>query len=352
MSKSSPPEPPPLKFDDCLAVFVAFTTVNSLLYYWALNQKNYQFSFKKFRFSPPDAQANAASKKVVAYKPTTNAPESIDLGFTQTNFSTPKSKSQGASFPGGNLREPAPQNPTLPESSSLSDRTPSKTLSKPQAPEENTSLESAIDIAVASPTPTAPTPTPGVEFSDVPDGSWANRFIESLHQRNIVTGLPDRRFQPNKFATRAELAVLLQKVFDQENTANASNFKDLPANYWASDAIKKVSTTGLLKGYAKQDFRPDQPVTRAEVLVALATALKLKTPSSPDKTLQVFQDSDQVLDYAIAKVAAAKEAGLVAGYPKDKILVPNKPATRAEMAAMFYQALAISGKEEKISSRF
>lgn len=337
MSKSSPPEPPPLKFDDCLAVFVAFTTVNSLLYYWGLNQKNHQFSFKKFRFSPPDAQANTASKRFVAYKPTTNAPESIDLGFNQINVSDPKSQL------------PNPKQ-LLESSSSLSDRSPSKTLSKPQAPQENTSPEPAIDIAVASPTPTAPTPV--VEFSDVPNGSWANRFIESLHQRNIVTGLPDRRFQPNKFATRAELAVLLQKVFAQENSAEASNYKDLPANYWASDAIKKVSKTGLLKGYAKQDFRPDQPVTRAEVLVALATALKLKTPSSPDKTLQVFQDSDQVLKYAIAKVAAAKEAGLVAGYPKDKILVPNKPATRAEMAAMFYQALAISGKEEKISSRF
>ena len=352
MSKFSPPEPPPLKFDDCLAVFVAFTTVNSLLYYWALNQKNHQFSFKKFRFSPPDARANAASNDFVANKPTTNAPESIDLGLTETNVFHPKSKSQDASLPEGKLREPAPQNSQLPESSSLSDRSLSKKLPKLQVQQENTPLESAIDIAVSSPTPTAPSPTPVVEFSDVSNSSWANRFIESLHQRNIVAGLPDRRFQPNKFATRAELAVLLQKVFNQETSSNASNFKDLPANYWASDAINKVSKTGLLKGYAKQDFRPEQPVTRAEVLVALATALNLKVPSSPNKTLQVFQDSDQVLKYAIAKVAAAKEAGLVAGYPKDKILVPNKPATRAEMAAMFYQALAISGKEEKISSRF
>jgi hypothetical protein len=59
-------------------------------------------------------------------------------------------------------------------------------------------------------------------------------------------------------------------------------------------------------------------------LVVLATALKLKTPSVPVKSLQAFQDSDQVLNYALAKVAAAKEAGLVAGYPKDKILIPNK----------------------------
>ena len=353
MSKFSPPEPPPLKFDDCLAVFVAFTTVNSLLYYWALNHKNHQFSFKKFQFSPPDAQPNAASQEVVANKPITNVPESIDLGFTHINFSNPKSKSQDASFLRGNLHKTAPQNPNLlKSSSSLSDSNLSKRLSKSQVQQENISLESAIDIAVSSPSPTAPTPTPVVEFSDVPDSSWANRFIESLHQRHIVAGLPDRRFQPHKFATRAELAVLLQKVFNQENSSNASNFKDLPANYWASDAIKTVSKTGLLKGYTKQDFRPDQPVTRAEVLVALATALNLKIPSTPSKTLQVFQDSDQVLDYAIAKVAAAKEAGLVAGYPKDKILVPNKPATRAEMATMFYQALAISGKEQKISSRF
>lgn len=305
MSNSSPPEPPPLKFDDGIAAFVAF---------------------------------NSASEALRTAKPTTNAPESIDFGFIQINFSNAKSKTRPQHAVRGR------QNPKLVWSSSLTTISLSPRLSKPQAQKEKTSLASALEIADSTPTPTAPTPTPGVEFSDVTDGSWASPYIKLLKERSIVVGFPDGRFRPDRYATRAEFAAMLQKIFAKENKPSAIGFKDLSADYWASDAIKKVSKTGILKGYPAKDFRPDQPVTRAEVLVTLATALKLKTPLTPAKSLQVYLDGDQVLDYAQAKVAAAHEAGLVAGYTKEKLLVPNKPATRAELAAMLSQALELSGK--------
>ncbi|AFZ20653.1 S-layer homology domain-containing protein [Allocoleopsis franciscana] len=321
MSKFSPPDPPPLKLDNCITVFVAFTAINGLLYAWAAHKQNDPFSLKKLGASPPSPQPKSAPEGLAISKPTTTAPESSPLSLS-----------------------PSP-------SADLSRSRLSQQLPKPESTEEETSKASALDIALSKPKPAAPTPTSVVEFSDVPDNSWASRSIKFLNQRQIIAGLPDGSFRPNKFATRGEFATLLQKIFNQENGQSAINFKDLPADYWAEDAIKEVAQTGLLKGYPAQDFRPDQPVTRAEVLVALATALKLKTPSVPVKTLQAFQDSDQVLNYARAKVAAAKEAGLVAGYPKDKILVPNKPATRAEMATMVYQALAMSKNGEKLANR-
>lgn len=322
MSKLSPPDPPPLKLDNCITVFVAFTAINGLLYAWAANKQNDPLSLKKLGVSPPSPQPKSAPEGVTISKPTTTAPESSPLP----------------------LREPLSTD--APETSSALSR--SRLSQQGPKPE---STASDLDTNLAKPKPAAPTPTSVVEFSDVPDSSWASRFIKSLNQRQMIAGLPDGSFRPNKFATRGEFATLLQKVLNKENRQTAIKFKDLPADYWAEDAIKEVSQTGLLKGYPAQDFRPDQPITRAEVLVVLATALKLKTPSVPVKSLQAFQDSDQVLNYALAKVAAAKEAGLVAGYPKDKILIPNKPATRAEMAAMVYQALAISGNGEKIASR-
>jgi hypothetical protein len=328
MSKFSPPEPPPLKLDNCITVFVAFTAINGLLYSWAVNKQNGPFTLKKLGASPPSPQPKSVPEGLAISKPTTTAPESLPLPLMVS------------------LLTHVPETSAALSRSRLSQRLP-----KPESTQEDTSLASVPDIALSKPKPAAPTPTSVVEFSDVPDSSWASGFIKSLNQRQIIAGLPDGSFRPNKFATRGEFATLLQKVINKENRQSAINFKDLPADYWAGDAIKEVSQTGLLKGYPAQDFRPDQPVTRAEILVALATALKLKTPSIPVKTLQAFQDSDQVLNYALTKVAAAKEAGLVAGYPKDKILVPNKPATRAEMAAMFYQALSISGDGEKIANR-
>lgn len=325
MTKSSPPDPPPLKLNNCISIFVIFTTINSLLYYLALSKKNEKFSLKETESSPPSPQPKSVPEALPTQKPTATSPESLSVPLTAS-----KTKS-------------------APESSSIS---LNQQGSKPQASQKSSSPDSALDSAVSTPIPAAPTSTSTVEFSDVPANFWASPSITRLNKRNIMVGFPDRGFRPNQFATRAEFAVLLKKIFDSKNRQSAIVFQDLPTNYWASDAIQEVSKAGLLKGYPAKDFRPDQPVTRAEVLVALATALNLKTPSTPAKTLQVYQDGDQVIDYAIAKVAAAQEAGLVVGYPKEKLLVPNKPATRAEMAAMLYRALAKSGKEQKIGTRF
>jgi hypothetical protein len=294
MSNSAPFDTPPVKFNGCIAAFVA---------------------------------PNSASQGLPIQKPTTNAPESLVLPLTASLTTQ-----------------------ALSSSSLLTKSTQTQEDSKPKVAAENTSQVSALDIAVSTPIPAAPSPTPVVEFSDVSNNSWASRWIQRLKTRNIVVGFPDGRFRPERYATRAEFAAMLQKIFGKENSKSGKDFKDLTANYWASNAIKKVSKTGILKGYPAEDFRPDQPVTRAEVLVALATALNLKTSATPAKTLQVYLDGDQVLDYALAKVAAAQEAGLVAGYTKEKLLVPNKPATRAELAVMFSQALAIAEKGEKVST--
>lgn len=53
----------------------------------------------------------------------------------------------------------------------------------------------------------------------------------------------------------------------------ATNFTDVPADHWAAGAIRKVAELGLMKGDPGGTFRPDQPVTRAELAVVL---LRLK----------------------------------------------------------------------------
>lgn len=297
MSNSSPPEPPPAKIDDYIAVFVAFMTIGSLLsYYGALKRPNDRQSPKKLDDSPPQPQPKETLEELPTPKPIPIAPES----------------------------SPVPSSPSV--------TTPAPSSSS-----------SELDIAVSPPTPTAPSPTQAIEFSDVATSSWARSSIERLKQRNIVVGFPDRTFQPNRYATRGEFAAMLEKVFNRENNNSTQEFKDLPPDHWAVSAIYNIAKTGILKGYPAQDFRADQPITRAEALVALATALQLNIPSTPAKSLEVYLDSDQVLDYALPKVAAAQEAGFVTGYSKEKLLVPNKPATRAELATMLSHALEISG---------
>jgi len=53
----------------------------------------------------------------------------------------------------------------------------------------------------------------------------------------------------------------------------ASAFKDVPDSYWASSAIERAVKENLMGGYPDGTFKPDQPLTRAEMAVILSRLL-------------------------------------------------------------------------------
>ncbi|MEQ8964071.1 MAG: S-layer homology domain-containing protein [Coleofasciculus sp. C2-GNP5-27] len=305
MSPPSPPEPPsPLNLDEWIAILVTLTTIGGI-FYGVMGKEQKQQILQDLGFSPPSPQPDSTPESPKPTKPTPTTPELSDSEITSRR----EAKVQGSRGAGEQGR------PALP----TPEKTPSPTV-----------------------TPTPTTPTPSVEFSDVPDDFWAKKAIAALAQRDIVVGFPQGEFKPQRFATRGELAAMLQQLFEPKPKQRAIAFKDLPPNYWGAEAIEDVAKARIVSGYPNHTFRPQRPVTRAEALVTLATALNLKPPSEPSKTLQQYEDSDQIPDYAIAKVAAAVKAGLVTGYPQGNLLNPNQPATRAELAAMLHQARVVS----------
>ncbi|EDX77163.1 S-layer domain protein [Coleofasciculus chthonoplastes PCC 7420] len=301
MSPPSPPEPPsPLDLDEWIAILVTLTTIGGI-FYWAMGKEQKQQILQDLGFSPPSPQPDSTPESPPPTKPTPTTPELSE----SERISRQEAEVKGNRDAGKQGRMKADSTPPTHQEPS-------------------------------SPTPT--TPTPSVEFSDVPDEFWAKNAIATLAKRNIVVGFPEGEFKPQRFATRGELAVMLQQVFKPKSKQRAIAFKDLPPNYWGDAAIKAVAKAGIIIGYPDHKFRPNQPITRAEALVVLAKALNLKPPSEPSKTLQKYADSNKIPDYAIANVAAAVKAGLVTGYPRGNLLNPNKPATRAELAAMLHQA--------------
>ena len=44
--------------------------------------------------------------------------------------------------------------------------------------------------------------------------------------------------------------------------------------HWAEEYIKKVIAAGIMRGYPDGSFKPDQPVTRAELATVLAKLLE------------------------------------------------------------------------------
>jgi hypothetical protein len=137
---------------------------------------------------------------------------------------------------------------------------------------------------------------------------------------------------------------MISKAFAKNPTRQAIAFVDVPANYWASEAIQKAYQTGFLAGYPNGVFAPDQNISRVQVLVSLGSGLNLAAAGTKPEVLNTyFQDAAQIPDYALNNVAAATEKRIVVNYPDVAYLNPNQAATRADVAAFIYQALVSTG---------
>lgn len=112
---------------------------------------------------------------------------------------------------------------------------------------------------------------------------WSQPFIQALAERNIVTGYLDNTYRPEQPVARDEFAAILQKAFSQapeRQISSGSVYKDVPAGYWAAPAIQDAYEMGFMKGYPGGEFRPQQSVTKTEVLVSLAQNMKLPAPNT------------------------------------------------------------------------
>jgi hypothetical protein len=204
---------------------------------------------------------------------------------------------------------------------------------------------------ITSPT-TPTTPTTQVAFKDVPANYWAQTFIQELASRNIIKGFPDGSFRPNDPVTRAQFAAILSQAMNKPTTRSNVTFSDVASNFWAAAAIQKSYTTGFMSGYSSTTFRPNENISRVQILVSLANGLGYAPTKPADATLQLYSDATTIPAYARNSVAAATENRMVVNYPNLKLLTPNQTATRAEVAAFIYQALVRSGQIQAISSPY
>ena len=115
-------------------------------------------------------------------------------------------------------------------------------------------------------------------FSDVVRGDWFNLYVATLENADVIVDTrTNGKFRPNEAITRAELAAMLAQFADTKSAPNY--FTDVTANYWAANAIAVCAKLGWINGYPDGTFRPDQTVTRAEMMAMINRALE-RTPKS------------------------------------------------------------------------
>lgn len=181
-------------------------------------------------------------------------------------------------------------------------------------------------------------------FGDI-TGHWAKRDILFMGARGLVKGTSATSFAPERPVTRAEFAALLLRVIGiSESSTEQSSFVDVSPGKWYCGAVEAAYRAGLITGVGNNRFAPDRQITRAEIAVLMARALKkmerspVLTAGEPARVLGTFKDGAAIATWATADAALAVKAGVVTGTP-DGRFAPGAEASRAEATVMLKRLL-------------
>ena len=184
-------------------------------------------------------------------------------------------------------------------------------------------------------------------FPDVPEQYWASCDIDKLAMNDVVVGYPDRMFKPNRNVTRAEFATMLVKGFNMDSCGLESRqiFSDVPTSNWANPLIAKAVDEKLMKGYPNGKFMPQNHVTRAEALTAMAKGLNncQIDECRAKEILSKYKDGNRVPSWSQIPIATALENGALSDLQNSDMIMPNKAASRADIASMLQNVRVAGG---------
>jgi hypothetical protein len=167
-------------------------------------------------------------------------------------------------------------------------------------------------------------------FSDV-ENHWAETYIEYLSSQGLISGFPDGTFKPNDTLTRAQVSSILSNELNLN--PEPANFPDVASSHWANGHIGAVVSQGIMNGYPDGTFKPDNPMTRAEVSAVIASAYNLTQVTSNSSFSDLIQNH-----WSFSNVMALMDNYIISGYP-DSTFKPNNSMTRAEFAAVMSKAI-------------
>ncbi|MCL0068102.1 S-layer homology domain-containing protein [Peptococcaceae bacterium] len=85
----------------------------------------------------------------------------------------------------------------------------------------------------------------------------------------------DNKFTPDASVTRAQLTALLVKLLKLQEDSTSIPFKDVPSNAWYAKAIGAAVKAGLIAGYSKDVFAPDDEITKVKTYGSLISFKRL-----------------------------------------------------------------------------
>lgn len=173
-------------------------------------------------------------------------------------------------------------------------------------------------------------PAAAAGFRDVPNNHWAAESIRRCVSLGFFQGKSAGAFGLGEQMTRSAFAVVLCRFFGWEMPKpETATFEDVPVTAWYAGAVEAAYDHGAVTGQ-REDFRPNDAITREELAVMLVRALGYGTIAGLVQDLEMpFQDVTTNAGY----LTMAYDLGLMDG-TSATTFSPDKTAPREQVAVI------------------
>ncbi|MGM0792472.1 MAG: S-layer homology domain-containing protein [Bacillota bacterium] len=185
----------------------------------------------------------------------------------------------------------------------------------------------------------------GENFADI-KGHWAEKEIRELIEKGIVNGqLKNGKLviNPNIEITRAEFFTIVIRSLKADiegSSPGKSLFKDVD-NHWAKPYIEAARRKGITTGYKDGTFKPNQNISRAEVVAALIRAYEIKGSAAHKVPFKDITPQH----WAYTNIQIAVEQKIINGYP-DNTFKPENKIKRAESFVIIHRIINRDPEED------
>ena len=171
---------------------------------------------------------------------------------------------------------------------------------------------------------------------------WAKKHIDLAVKQNLIIGINENEFAPDKTINRAELSSIINKMINLSSTKDLSEYKDFNKKAWYATDMEKVINAGIL-AIKNNKVAASEIVTREEISDAFAKVAEYKNIKLDKSSKSAFNDKSDINLKYLPSVNGLYNLKVISG-KSDNLFAPKDKVTRAETVVMALRLMEQLGK--------